>query len=47
MDALNIDDTEWFVDSCNSITKQYGGDPLVDSQEEFNRKMISKDVFVL
>jgi len=47
LDALNIDDTEWFVDSCNSITKQYGGDPLVDSQEEFNRKMISKDVFVL
>lgn len=47
LDALDIGDTEWFVDCCNSITKQYGGNPLGETQEEFNQKMIKKDVFIL
>jgi len=47
LDALDIGDTEWFIDCCNSITKQYGGNPLGETQEEFNKKMIEKDVFIL
>ena len=47
LDALDIGDTEWFVDCCNTITEQYGGNPLGETQEEFNKKMIEKDVFIL
>ena len=45
--ALNIGDVDWFIDSTNSITNAFGGQPSFSNMEEFNSKMLSGETFKL
>ena len=45
--ALAIGDVEWFIDSANQITRQFGGHVNFDSYDEFDEKMIKREAFIL
>ncbi len=45
--ALAIGDVDWFVDSANTITENFGGKPSFSSMDDFNNKMLSGSTFKL
>lgn len=47
LDASNINDTDWFVDSCNKISLQFGGKFITESQDDFDELMLSDEPLLL
>lgn len=45
--ALALDDTDWFIDSANAIIRKFGGEESFLNLDEFNKKMLSGEVFKL
>ena len=45
--ALAIGDVDWFIESTNTITKNFGGKASFSSMEDFNSKMITGSTFKL
>ena len=45
--ALAIDDVDWFIESANTITENFGGKTSFSSMEEFNKKMLTESTFKL
>lgn len=43
--AFALGDIDWFIESANSITKQFGGKPNCSSMDEFEKMMNSDDPF--
>ena len=46
-DALAIGDVDWFIESANAITENFGGQASFTNMEEFNNKMSAGYVFKL
>lgn len=46
-DSLAIGDVDWFIESANTIAKNFGGDELFSNMEEFNEKMNAGTTFML
>ena len=45
--ALAIGDVDWFIDSANSITEQFGGRTSFSNMDEFDSMMLSGSTFKL
>ncbi len=45
--AFAIGDVDWFIESANMITENFGGEASFSSMEEFNSKMIMGSTFKL
>jgi hypothetical protein len=45
--ALAIGDVDWFIDSANSITEQFGGKSSFSNMDEFDSMMLSGSTFKL
>lgn len=45
--ALAIGDVDWFIDSANSITEQFGGKASFSNMDEFDNMMLSGSTFKL
>ena len=45
--ALAIGDVDWFIESTNTITENFGGKSSFSNMEDFNSKMISGTTFKL
>lgn len=43
--ALAIGDVDWFIDSANTITENFGGNVAFSSMDEFNNKMLNGSSF--
>lgn len=43
--AFALGDIDWFIESANSITKQFGGEQKFSSMDEFEKMMNSDDPF--
>ena len=46
-DALAIDDVDWFIESANTITENFGGKAAFSDFEDFDSKMIKGHTFKL
>ncbi|MDE6214469.1 MAG: hypothetical protein K2M70_13480, partial [Lachnospiraceae bacterium] len=46
-DALAIGDVDWFIESANTITENFGGKASFSSMDDFNSKMIEGSTFRL
>ena len=46
-DALEIGDVDWFIESTNAITENFGGKAPFSSMDDFNSKMIARRTFSL
>lgn len=46
-DALAIGDVDWFIESTNKITENFGGEASFSNMEDFNSKMLSNSTFKL
>ena len=47
LDAAKIGDIEWFIDSANEVSKQFGKKPIISDKDDFIEKMTSDEPFVL
>ena len=45
--ALAIGDVDWFIESANTITDNFGGKLSFSNMEDFNSKMLSETTFKL
>lgn len=45
--ALAIGDVDWFIESTNTITENFGGKAAFSSMDEFNSMMIARNAFKL
>jgi hypothetical protein len=45
--ALELGDADWFIESTNTITENFGGEVSFSSMEEFNAKMMMGSTFKL
>ncbi len=45
--ALELGDVDWFIESTNAITENFGGKAEFSCMEEFNAKMLAKSTFKL
>ena len=43
--ALAIGDVDWFIESANAITENFGGQASFSDMDDFNEKMLSRDTF--
>ena len=46
-DALAIDDVDWFIESANTITENFGGKAAFSDFEDFDSKMVKGHTFKL
>lgn len=45
--ALAIGDADWFIESTNEVTENFGGQAAFSSMDDFNSKMLAGDTFKL
>ncbi len=45
--ALAIGDVDWFIESANAITENFGGQTSFSSMDDFNEKMLSGNTFTI
>ena len=45
--ALDIGDVDWFIESSNRITESLGGKVPFSNMEDFNKKMLNGNTFIL
>ena len=45
--ALAIGDVDWFIDSTNAITEQFGGKASFSNMDEFDSMMLNGSTFKL
>lgn len=47
LDAAKIGDIDWFIDSANNISLQFGKEPIIKDKMDFLRKMESDETIII
>lgn len=47
LDAAKIGDIDWFIDSANNISLQFGKQPVIKDKMDFLQKMESDETIII